>query len=116
MSFTPTIGIYVSYNYLLSKDTSILSDERLTKLETPFSIANAKRGIQQVQSDPDGWEKRFTNACKMIKDIHQKGGLISAGTDGPILPFGFGLHMELEAYQTAGLSPYEVLQLSLIHI
>ncbi len=110
MSFTPTVGIYVSYNYLLSKDTSILSDERLEILETPFSIVNAKRGIKQVKEDPEGWEKRFTNACKMIKDIHQKGGLISAGTDGPILPFGFGLHMELEAYQTAGLSPYEVLQ------
>ena len=110
MSFTPTVGIYVSYNYLLSKDTSILSDERLKILETPFSIVNAKRGVKQVLEDPAGWEKRFTNGCKMIKDIHQKGGLISAGTDGPILPFGFGLHMELEAYQTAGLSPYEVLQ------
>lgn len=110
MSFTPTIGIYVSYNYLLEKNPMILEDERLQKLESPFNIQNARSGIAQVKNDKVGWEKRFKNACKMIMDIHTKGGLISAGTDGPILPYGFGLHLELEAYQTAGLSTFEVLQ------
>jgi Tol biopolymer transport system component/imidazolonepropionase-like amidohydrolase len=115
MSFTPTIGIYVSYNYLLAQNPSVLEDERLKKLESPFNLQNAKSGINQVKKDEKGWEKRFRNACKMIKDVQLKGGLISAGTDGPILPYGFGLHMELEAYQAAGLSPYEVLQTATIN-
>ncbi len=68
-----------------------------------------------MKGDKKGWERRFQNACKMIKDIHDKGGLISAGTDGPILPYGFGLHMELEAYQAAGLSTFEVLQTATIN-
>ncbi len=110
MSFTPTIGIYVSYNYLLAQHPIVLADERLQKLESPFNLQNAKSGIEQVKKDKAGWEKRFTNACKMIKDVQNKGGLISAGTDGPILPYGFGLHMELEAYQAAGLSTFDVLQ------
>ena len=110
MSFTPTIGIYVSYNYLLEKNPIVLEDERLQTLESPFNLQNARSGIAQVKKDKAGWEKRFKNACKMIKDIQTKGGLISAGTDGPILPYGFGLHMELEAYQAAGLSTFEVLQ------
>ncbi len=115
MSFTPTIGIYVSYNYLLEKNPIVLEDERLQKLETPFNLQNAKSGIEQVKKDKAGWEKRFTNACKMIKDVQAKGGLISAGTDGPILPYGFGLQMELEAYQAAGLSTFEVLQTATIN-
>jgi len=115
MSFTPTIGIYVSYNFLLEKNPLVLEDERLLKLETPFNLQNAKSGIDQVKGDKKGWERRFQNACKMIKDIHDKGGLISAGTDGPILPYGFGLHMELEAYQAAGLSTFEVLQTATIN-
>jgi len=115
MSFTPTIGIYVSYNWLLEKNPMVLADERLTRLESPFNIQNAKSGIEQVKTDPKGWEKRFLNATKMIKDIHDKGGLISAGTDGPILPYGFGLHLELEAYQAAGLSTFDVLQTATIN-
>lgn len=115
MSFTPTIGIYVSYNYLLEQNPMVLADERLQKLETPFNLQNARSGIEQVKKDKAGWEKRFTNACKMIKDVQAKGGLISAGTDGPILPYGFGLHMELEAYQAAGLSTFEVLQTATIN-
>lgn len=115
MSFTPTIGIYVSYNLLLEKNPMILEDERLTKLESPFNLQNAKNGIEQVKTDKAGWEKRFKNAAKMIKDVQEKGGLISAGTDGPILPYGFGLHMELAAYQAAGLSPFEVLQTATIN-
>ncbi len=115
MSFTPTIGIYVSYNYLLEQNPLVLEDERLLKLETPFNLQNAKSGIDQVKGDKAGWERRFRNACKMIKDIQDKGGLISAGTDGPILPYGFGLHMELEAYQAAGLSTFEVLQTATIN-
>ena len=115
MSFTPTIGIYVSYNYLLEKNPTILEDQRLQLLESSFNIQNAKKGIELVKSDSIGWTNRFQNACQMIKDIHDKQGLISAGTDSPILPFGFGLHLELEAYQAAGLSPFEVLQTATIN-
>ena len=56
MSFTPTIGIYVSYDYLLEKNPMVLEDERLLKLETPLNLQNAKIGIDQVRGDRKGWE------------------------------------------------------------
>ena len=110
MSFTPTIGIYVSYNFLLAQNPLVLEDVRLKKFASPFELQNAKGGINQVKTNKTAWEKRYRNAAKMIKDIQDKGGLISARTDGPILPYGFGLHLELEAYQDAGLSTFEVLK------
>ena len=115
MTFTPTTGIYVSYAYLLEKEETILDDERLKKLESPFNLQNARQGIASVKADPRGWEKRFENAMQMVKDIHDKGGIVVAGTDSPILPFGFGLHMELEAYAKGGLSNFAVLQTATIN-
>ena len=115
MSFTPTIGIYVAYNYLLAQDTSLLEDKRLQHFTHPFYLSTAKQGIKAVQQDSLAYAFLFQNAAKMIKDIHDKGGLVVAGTDSPIIPFGFAFHMELLAYQVAGLSPFEVLQTATIN-
>ena len=51
----------------------------------------------------------------MLTDINKKGGNIVAGTDSPIIPYGFGLHVEMEAYQLAGLTPFETLQTATIN-
>lgn len=115
MTFTPTTGIYVSYDYLLARNESALDDRRLQRLETPFALASAWQRIAGVRANPEGWEKRLRNALHMVKDVHDKGGMIVAGTDSPILPFGFGLHLELEAYAEAGLSVFEVLQTAAIN-
>jgi len=38
------------------------------------------------------------------------GGRIVAGTDSPIVPYGLALHVELESYVHAGLTPFQALQ------
>src|SRR4029450_4484371 len=38
------------------------------------------------------------------------GGRVIAGTDAPIDPYGLGLHVELESYVHAGLTPFQALQ------
>ena len=38
------------------------------------------------------------------------GGRIIAGTDSPIVPYGLGLHVELESYVHAGMTPFQALQ------
>jgi len=115
MSFTPTIGIYVGYDYMLAQDPTILDDPRLQTFESGRTVAGALEAIRRVQSEPELWLHNFDNAARMIKDVHDKGGLVVSGTDGPILPFGFGLHMELECYQEAGLSPYQVLRTATVN-
>ena len=54
--------------------------------------------------------KDFKNALQMVKDVYDKGGWIVAGTDGPIIPFGMSLHLELESYAAAGLPNAAVLK------
>ena len=112
MTFTPTVGIYVSYKYLLVKEEELLNDRRLLALEDPQRI---KQVIDEVRTNPDAWAERFQNAMKMVRDIHEQGGTVVAGTDGPIIPFGFGLYMELLAYAEGGLSIFDVLQTATIN-
>jgi imidazolonepropionase-like amidohydrolase len=38
------------------------------------------------------------------------GGVVIAGTDSPIFPYGLLYHAELEMFQEGGLTPFEVLQ------
>jgi Tol biopolymer transport system component len=110
MSFTPTTGIYSTFNYLLAENPSLLDDDRLDWYSDPFSIDNARRGISQVRSNQREWTSYFNNTLKMVYDIHKKGGHVVAGTDSPIIPYGFSLHLELMAYNRAGLSNVQVLR------
>jgi Tol biopolymer transport system component/imidazolonepropionase-like amidohydrolase len=115
MSFCPTTGIYVSYNYLLAKDTSLLEDPKVKALMPEFNQFSARQGIAQVRSAPEAWEKDFTNAMRMVREVYEKGGWIVAGTDSPIIPFGFALHLELQAYAEAGIPNFDVLQTATIN-
>ncbi len=107
--FTPTVGIYASYDLLLADNPEILKDPRIA-LEPDYLINAATAKIEHVNNDRNRWETIFDRASQMILDVHMKGGKIVAGTDGPIIPFGLGLHLELEAYQRAGLPTHEVLR------
>ena len=51
----------------------------------------------------------------MVKDIHDAGGRIIAGTDSPILSYAVSLHAELHHFVNAGLTPFETLQTATIH-
>src|SRR5262249_62302822 len=50
-----------------------------------------------------------------IKAIAAGGGRILAGTDAPIDPYGLGLHVELESYVHAGLTPFQALQTATVN-
>ncbi|MDH3648319.1 MAG: amidohydrolase family protein [Saprospiraceae bacterium] len=113
--FTPTISIYVGYNYMLAQDPLILDDPRLQKLEPELTKTTARQNIEAVKNNPSYWNRQFANAAKMIKDVHDQGGRVVAGTDSPIIPFGFGLHIELESYQQAGMTPFAVMQTTTLH-
>jgi len=57
--------------------------------------------------------QRYTQVRnQLVKEIHQAGGKILAGSDTPefFLMYGFTLHRELKSYVEAGLSPYAALE------
>jgi len=50
-----------------------------------------------------------------LKALVAAGGRIIAGTDAPIDPYGLSLHVELEAYVHAGLTPFQALQTATVN-
>ena len=50
-----------------------------------------------------------------LKGVFSGGGKIVAGTDSPIIPYGLGLHVELESYVHAGLTPFQALQTATVN-
>ena len=115
MTFTPTISIYVAFDYMLYKNQHLLKDPRVRLLESERFIQSSKNQIEEVQRNLDFFETRFTRASKMITDIHSNGGIVVAGTDSPILPFGLGLHVELLAYEEGGMAPFDILQATTVN-
>ncbi len=115
MSFTPTIGIYSGYNYMLAKYPELLNDARIQSLENEFNKSVSSAGIDQVNADLEKWTEMFNRQAALISKIHANGGLIVAGTDSPIIPYGFGLFVELLCYQEGGLSPFSTLQTATIN-
>jgi imidazolonepropionase-like amidohydrolase len=51
----------------------------------------------------------------MLKSIVSSGGTIVAGTDAPIVPYGLSLHVELEEYVHAGMTPFQALQTATVN-
>jgi imidazolonepropionase-like amidohydrolase len=51
----------------------------------------------------------------MLKSIVAAGGTIVAGTDAPIVPYGLSLHVELEEYVRAGMTPFQALQAATVN-
>lgn len=115
MWFTPTTAIYLGYQYVVARDPSVMEDARLQELTELRYLASISASAEQIQSDQATYDQLYENVIRMVADVHRKGGLVVAGTDAPIIPQGFGLHVELENYQDAGLQPIDVLRTATIN-
>jgi Tol biopolymer transport system component/imidazolonepropionase-like amidohydrolase len=107
VTLTPTIGLNGGYRARLAGDRSLLFDRRLALY--PLPVVAALTDLANLRPDPalDAAVKPYE---VNLKAIVAAGGRIIAGTDSPIVPYGLGLHVELEAYVHAGLTPFQALQ------
>ena len=115
MWFTPTTAIYLGYQYVVAREPGIMEDPRLQELTELRYLASISASKEEIQSDQGTYDQLYQNVIRMVADVHEKGGLVVAGTDAPIIPQGLGLHIELENYQDAGLSPLEVVKTGTIN-
>jgi len=111
-TLTPTIGLQGAYRARITGDKSLLYDPRLALFPLPLvaelsDAANARAG------------GRFDAAIRPyeanLKAMAAAGVKIVAGTDAPIVPYGLGLHVELESYVHAGLTPFQALQTATVN-
>jgi Tol biopolymer transport system component/imidazolonepropionase-like amidohydrolase len=112
MTLTPTIGIQGAFVARTTGDRSLLFDPRLGL----FPSAVVARLTDLATAPPDrALDGRIRGYEETIKAISGAGGRIIAGTDAPIDPYGLGLHVEIESYVHAGLTPFQALQTATIN-
>jgi Tol biopolymer transport system component/imidazolonepropionase-like amidohydrolase len=112
VTLTPTIGISGGYRARIAGDKTLLYDQRLALFPLPVVAALTDVANMRADAALDAAVKPYE---ANLKAIAAAGGKIIAGTDSPIVPYGLGLHVELEAYVHAGLTPYQALQTATVN-
>jgi hypothetical protein len=117
VSFTPTLSI-VQGNWHFAEHPELLDDPALRAVfdtYNPGALAgwdNPERRAGVV--DAPGFEDRkaaFRQVQDFVKTMHDAGVTIALGNDAgtPNVPFGWGVHHEMELYVEAGLTPMDAI-------
>jgi Tol biopolymer transport system component/imidazolonepropionase-like amidohydrolase len=112
MTLTPTIGIQGGFRLQTLRDASWIDDPRFQKLY-PQPVIQRWRETSRASRTAAALEdaqRLVTPQERTVFQIVRGGGRVTAGTDAPINPYGLSLLMELEHYESGGLTPVEVLR------
>jgi imidazolonepropionase-like amidohydrolase len=106
--FTPTVLIQGGYTLALAREPALVEDPRLAALFPPFAYESLKSGPRA--GDAALSREVVSPMFETIARIHERGGKVVAGTDSPIVPYGLGLLLEIEALSEAGLGPLAAIE------
>jgi Tol biopolymer transport system component len=112
VTLTPTIGIQGGFQARATGDKALLYDRRLALFPLPVVAMLADLAGAPPNPALDLAVKPYE---AMLKAVWTGGGRILAGTDAPIVPYGLGLHVELDAYVHAGMTPFQALQTATVN-
>jgi Tol biopolymer transport system component/imidazolonepropionase-like amidohydrolase len=110
MTLTPTIGIQGGFGYATARDSTILTDPRMTTLFGEGYVRALQQNAAQARGNLDALGARLAPLGETVRRIVAEGGTVIAGTDSPIIPYGVSLHTELEHFVLGGLTPVEALR------
>lgn len=108
MTLTPTMSLQGGFGWLTGRDTTILNDPRLT-------LAYGADYVRQLRQPPPPQFRvtpaMITSLGQTVSRVIDGGGVVIAGTDAPIIPYGLSLHTELMGYvEGGGLTPVQALR------
>lgn len=112
VTLTPTLGVQGAFQARATGDKALLHDERLALFPLPVVAMLADLAGAPPNAPLDQALKPYE---AMLKAVATGGGKILAGTDSPIVPYGLGLHVELDAYVHAGMTPFQALQTATVN-
>jgi Tol biopolymer transport system component/imidazolonepropionase-like amidohydrolase len=107
VTLTPTIGLQGAFQARATGDKALLYDSRLALF--PMPVVALLADLARAPGNP-ALDLAVKPYEATVKAVAAGGGKIIAGTDSPIVPYGLALHVELEAYVHAGLTPFQAIQ------
>jgi len=112
VTITPTIVLNGAFRARLLGDRTLLFDRRLGLY--PLPVVSMLTELVATRSD-GSLDAALKPYEANLKAIAAAGGKIIAGTDSPINPYGLALHVEIESYVHAGLTPFQALQTATVN-
>jgi imidazolonepropionase-like amidohydrolase len=107
MNYTPTL-ILSGLSYQLTEKPELMTNKQYVAL-------NGAAGVQALQARASAGRStalRDSVAAqgKTALAVLKAGGRVTAGTDAPIIPYGFSLQLELQMFVRAGFTPAEAIR------
>jgi cytosine/adenosine deaminase-related metal-dependent hydrolase len=94
------------------RDASWIADQRLGLLPAA-PVSAFREQVEFLRTRPSEREKVEAIVLRLrqtVAAIVAAGGRVTAGSGSPGIPYGAGLHLELEHFVDAGLTPFRALQ------
>ncbi|HEX4947116.1 MAG TPA: LpqB family beta-propeller domain-containing protein [Blastocatellia bacterium] len=107
MNYTPTL-ILSGMSFHLAEQPELMKNKQYVAL-------NGEAGLQALQARAAaGRSTALRDAVaaqgKTALSILKAGGRVTAGTDAPIIPYGFSLQLEMQMFVRAGFTPAEAIR------
>ena len=112
--FTPTLSI-VQNRWHFAEHPELLDDPALRAVFNPDALSrwDDPESRAAVVDAPDFADRKaaFQQVQDFVKTIHDAGIQVALGNDAgtPNVPFGWGMHHEMEMYVEAGLTPMQAI-------
>ena len=112
--FTPTLSI-VQNRWHFAEHPELLDDPALRAVFNPDALSrwDDPESRAAVVDAPDFEDRKaaFQQVQDFVKTIHDAGIQVALGNDAgtPNVPFGWGMHHEMEMYVEAGLTPIQAI-------
>ena len=114
VSFTPTLSI-IQNNWHFAEHPELLEDPTLRRAFNPDALAkwdDPQQRADVVEAlDFEDRKAAFRQVLEFVKTIHDAGITVALGNDAGTanVPFGWGMHHEMELYVEAGLTPMQAI-------
>ncbi|MEJ7738372.1 MAG: amidohydrolase family protein [Chitinophagaceae bacterium] len=111
MNMTPTIALFGGFYLKAESDPDVLQNKQLNALYSKrFVTAIADASKLRLASGSFAIRETYPSTYKSIQKLMKAGAHITPGTDSPFIPYGLSLHVELQCFVAAGLTPFEALR------
>lgn len=110
MTITPTMGLSGGLIRNMLNDPTIEQHPPYVALFRPEERAQTASFNARSRGNLPSLDRNVKAMQRAIRQILERGGRITAGTDSPFMPYGLSFQVELELYEEAGLTPFQVLQ------
>ncbi len=111
MVFTPTLALNGGFSLTVADRPELLQDPAYLALFSPAERRGLTGFLGFFGSGPP-LKQRMSQLGATAARLVRSGARLTAGTDAPFIPYGLGLHVELQVLRASGLSADQVLRLA----